>query len=265
MAKRFGEQYRIDIWGDPYGSTAEQFTPYFDMLGYDSIDFIINSGIRASTAESTYQGTVVCRLMQASNATGGGATAISSATACMSKGGTAVTTASHGKSLVVSFTTLSSGATVTVLGQQFIANSSASAAYYFSGAASVQATVASEGFKTAFNSPNNTLSSAWVATTHASGPYVFIRPKTVTSIDSTFYVSAAGSTLINVGIPELGGHIGFDAQYLKDGCRYVSCGVKGGTVANPIAITVIRKKSSLPADNTNEQIAVSKYVTTTSV
>ncbi len=265
MAKRFGEQYKIDIWGDPYGSTVEQFTPYFDMLGFDGIDFIVNAGVLAATQASTGVGVITCRLLQATGATGGGATAISSATAVMTKGGTVVSTGSHGKSLLLRFTTLTAAATVTVLGQEFIASTNGSAAYYFAGLASNAATVASEGFKTAFNATNNTLSSAWVATTHASGPYVFIRPKTVTSVPSSYYVSAAGSTLINVGIPELGGHIGIDSQYLKDGCRYVSLGAKSSVVATPITVTVIRKKADGPAANTNEQIAVSKYITTTSV
>jgi hypothetical protein len=270
MANRFSEEYKIDIWGDPFGSTEEQFMPYLDMLGYDSVDFIVNGSIKGATAAagSTDVQVITCRLLQASGATGAGVTAISSATCSMTKGGSAITTASHGKSLVLYFSTMKSSAagaaTFTIIGEGFTMATAGGAATVVQVAEDSDATTISEAFKTAFDL--STLSSSWKATTQAGSPRIYIRPKTATSVGSTVYVSVTGAaTNINAGIPELGGHIGLRSEHMKDGCRYITIGVKTTNIGTPFQVTCIRKKIDLPITQTNEQFAVSKVLGSTSV
>jgi hypothetical protein len=270
MANRFSEEYKIDIWSDPYGSTVEQFMPYLDMYGYESIDFIIDGCIKGATGGAGYGATdvqvITCRLLQASNSTGGGATAISSATAVITKDTTDITTALKAKSLVLMFSTYKSSAaaaaTFVVNTVHYTLATAGAAATIVQCVTAGAASVVSEAFKTAFDLGNT----AWTASTQAGSPRIYIRPKNSTSVGDTVYVSAGGSpAVINPGVPNIGAHIGMRAEHMKDGCRYITLGSKSTLLATPISVTVLRKRIESPITQTNQDIVISKLLGSTSV
>lgn len=253
MPKWFSEGHKIDIWADPIGGcTAVRYLPYYDMRGYESIDFFVSGAIEGGTVGTTAAQNVSAQIYRATNSTGGGATAISSATGVLAKSATAIGTVAKAKSLMIEFNQGLAdgnlGATMTVLGQEFISATGNSAAYYFAGLASAESSLVAAGFVTAFNNTNCTLSSAWTAVSgqHSTGKsFVFIRPKGETHVGATVYVSAAGSTVFGgIGIPSVGVHLAVKTEQLKDS-RYVSLGVSQSGASLAVATAAIRQPLSV--------------------
>ena len=281
MPKWFSEGHKIDIWADPIGGcTAVRYLPYYDMRGYESIDFFVSGAIEGGTVAATAAQNVSAQIYRATDSTGGGATAISSATGTIGKIGTAITTVAKGKGLFIEFTTklnhAAFGATMAVLGQEFVSATANSAAYFFCGLASAVSSGAAGGFITAFNNTNCTLSSAWKAEKgqlSTTLTYVYIRPKGETFVGATEYVSAGGSTLAGgIGIPSVGMHLAVKTEQLKDS-RYVTIGyAQAGAdavtstvvVRQPISVFVVRTKGdNKPSTMTGLGVGYSKNLPAT--
>lgn len=252
----FQEKYKVDIaLFDSTGSTTEQVSDYFDMRDYRRADFVLQSKVVPAFASATGVQLFTLRLLQSSNSTGGGSTAISSATAVCGKNGTAsITTASKMREAWIRFSTINSDSAVHIVinSASYISATSGSAAHYFACGASDNATVASEGFVAMFNSTvlntATSITEKWAAATDAGGAYVRIYPKTK---DATDFISIAttGSSKISVGgIFQI--HIGMERQFMKDGCRYLAIGAKSSANALPFNITVVREREGAPAPQT---------------
>jgi len=274
------DKVKINIFADPIGGcTAVRYTQYYDMLGYESIDFVVSANICGASDMTTAMQNISCQLYKATNSTGGGSTAISSATGVVAKTGTAITTVLRGKSLDLAFTTAITldivGATITVLGQEFVSATGNTAAYYFQTDGSAAATVAAAGFITAFNNTNCTLSSAWKAElgqTSSGKARVYIRPRSETAVPSSYHVSAGGSTLCGIGVPAVGVHLAAKIEHLKD-YRYVALGFSqlGASLVSstiihrqPLSVTVLRTLAgNTPPLSTGSEIAYSKRILAT--
>ena len=274
------DRHKINIFADPIGGcTAVRYTQYYDMLGMESIDFVVSANIAGASDGTTAMQNVFAQIYRATGSTGGGAAALSSATGVVAKTGTAITTVARGKCLDLAFTNAITldivGATITVLGQEFISATGNTAAYYFQTDGSDAATVTAAGFITAFNNTNCTLSSAWKAEmgqTSSGNARVFIRPRSETAVPSSYHVSAGGSTLCGIGIPAVGLHLSAKTEHLGD-YRYVALGFSqlgASLVSNtaihrqPLSITVIRALAGgTPALTTGTEIAYSKRLQAT--
>lgn len=254
--KEFQEQYKVDIaLFDSTGSTTEKVSPYFDMLGYNRIDFVFQSAVAPALAYSTDHQQFTLRLLQATNNTGGGASAISSATALVGKDATAsITTAAKMREAWLRFGTIAndSAITITVGTAAFVSATSGSAASFFACAASDAATVASEGFVAMFNStannPSTALTANWVASTDLGGAVVKIAPKNPEST-SLINVATTGCSCVSVG-GKIMAHIGMAQQFMGEGKRYIAIGVKSTSDPLPYAVTVMRTKDNTPANQT---------------
>lgn len=249
--KEFQESKKIDFAVfDTTGSTAEQVSPYFDMLGYDRIDFLVQGKLVPTAALSTLVQQYSMRLLQASGATGAGSTAISSATAVMGRSvKNCVSLADKANEIYIQFTTLASGATFSIAGYQYSFDSMAipTSRVMDSTGATGQASVAAEAFITNFNSTaNNPLATVWKASSVASalvkvGPY---------NVDAqSTYLTATGSTLVNMGMGNCIGHLAIDSQFLSDGKRYVAIGIKTTDAAAPIVAVAMRQPINGPVNN----------------
>jgi hypothetical protein len=247
----FQEKHKIDLAiFDSTGATAETISQYFDMLGHERIDFLVQTRFQLpTTLTSTLVEQGVIRLLQASGATGAGATAISSATAVVGRSvKNCVSLADKANEIYIQFTTLASGATFSVAGYQYSYDSTADATARVmnSTGATAAASVASELFVTNFNSTaNNPLATVWAAATVASA-LVKISPFNVDA--QATYLTATGSTLVNVGMGKCVGHLGLDAKFMKDGCRYVAIGFKSSNANTPVAAMAIRTAISNPVN-----------------
>jgi hypothetical protein len=237
--KNFIESHKVDIaLFDTTGSTAEKVTPlYYDMRGYDHIDFLISAG---NGPGSTVTGTLTARILQAPTATNP-ATVIPVSSATVSGGAATSYQVSGAAVLGLVFTTLASGATFSVNGLQFSFDSTAiaTANVINSTGATAQATVASEAFVTQFNSSNCTLSPYFVASTE-DGATVLIRPKDPGSTTLT----ATGTTLVAPRAKTMGLHVGMDVDKMSTNNRYVGVGVKSTGAAMPFTVMVVRSKAS---------------------
>lgn len=283
MPNWFSEKHKVDIWADPIGGcTAVRYLPYYDMRGYESIDFFVSGAIEGGSVAQTAVQNVSAQIYKATNSTGGGATALSSATGALAKSATAITTVAKAKGLFIQFTTALThaayGATMTVLGQEFISATGNSAAYYFCSTGSAASSNVAQGFITAFNNTNCTLSSAWKAEAgqhSTSQSYVYIRPKGETHVGATVYVSAGGSTVFGgIGVPSVGVHLAAKTEQLKD-ARYISLGyaqtgasavTSTVVVRQPLSVFVVRTKADdAPSTMTGLGVGVSRNLPATAV
>lgn len=251
----FQEKNKIIVGRFSTGSTVEQITPYYDMRGYRRIDFLFEGLVKREASAGGGGATGIqqftLRALQASNNTGGGASAISSATAVVGKdAATGISTAAKCREGLLVFSTIANDAalTVNVGTAAYVSATSGSAAHYFACAASAQATVASEGFIAMFNSTVNNTATAitanWQAASYAAGAWVRITPKDPEGTH-LLRLGSTGSTQIGHG-GVFQAHIGIDGQYLGDGKRYVALGVKSTIDANPYTVTVIREAVTQP-------------------
>ncbi len=191
-------------------------------------------------------------MLQASNSTGGGASALSSATAIIGKdAATGISTAMKCREGYINFSTMTSAVPLDInVGTAVYTGATATAAAnQFSCASAQAATVAGQAFVTMFNSTaENTstmITANWQAATEAAGQaWVRIIPK---DQDGTHILrlGTTGSTQIGIG-GVFEGHIGFDRQFMTDGKTHIALGVKSTINANPYSITIIRESDFPP-------------------
>jgi len=245
----FQEKYKWHTFFST-GSTVAVATPYYPMEGYRRVDFLI-SGLVKQPSSGNLGGDDIAQFtvyaVEASNSTGGGTVAISSATAVAGvDNATGVATTQKCREGMFFFSTIQADATLEVgVGTSvFTGATSGSAAHYFTCAASAAATVACQGFVTCFNDGTNNTNTAltenWYAATEAAGvPWVRILPK---DPDGTHLLTfgCTGSTLICCGgVFQM--HIGIDAQHLTDGKTHVALKVKSTELAHPFTVQTIRE------------------------
>lgn len=240
------EKYRITA-SFSSGSSTIQYSPYLDMRGVRRIDYFLTGQVKklaVGAAGGTELQGFNMALYQASNSTGGGASAISSATAVFGKSGTAAVSSSMKmRTAYIGFGANGGSSTrlaMTVNGITITANSLVTSMGY-AGRASAQATVAVEGFATFFNNTAYNTSTAltdhFLASTH-DGTWVKIYPK---DPDGTVCLAiTCPSSLISVG-GEFTGRLGIEQKHMKDGKRYISCGVYSTEDALPYTLTVVRE------------------------
>lgn len=227
---------------DTTGSTVAAVTPYRDMLGIERMSFyVMGRGALPTTANSTMVQKMVVQLLQATDSTGGGATNITSAAATVGKLSTnnVIGATCKARELYIQFTTLASAATFSINGLQWSFDSTAvpTSRIMDSTGATGQASVASEAFKTNFNSTaNNTFATAWQCATITSA-LVKIYP---VNPETSAFITATGSTLVNVGMGRTYAHVNIDQTCLKDGYRYVAAQVTQSDTAAPYAVFTIR-------------------------
>jgi hypothetical protein len=239
------------------GSTVELFTPYYSMKDYRRVDFLIAGHVKVPAAGAAGGATdfqrFTCRVMQASNSTGGGASAMSSATAIIGKDlATGFSTAAKCREGWINFETLDKGTDLSItIGTAVYQSASASTAvmrFPVSGA-SLAATVACQAFVTMFNAATNNTATAitalWeAATAPAAIPWVRIIPK---DPDGTHLLSMSGTNGTMVGFGGVfTGHIGIDRQFMADGKTHIALGIKSTEHGNPFAVTIIREADYPP-------------------
>jgi len=273
------DRHKINIFADPIGGcTAVRYTQYYDMLGMESIDFIVSANIAGGTDAGTAMQNVFSQIYRATSSTGGGSTALSSATGVVAKTATSVGTVARGKSLLLTFTTdlthANLNASVTVMGKTFLSkDGGGSAALCFQGLSCAAATVAAVSFVSVFNT--NASLTEWKAEVGQSSTgiaHVFIRPRSETAVSASVHVTGVGSSIITVGVPAVGVHLAAKTEHLGD-YRYVALGFSqlgaslvASTIIHrqPISVTVIRALAGgTPALTTGTEIAYSKRLQAT--
>lgn len=250
----FQEKHKVLIGLFSTGATTEQVTPYYNMEGYRRIDFIVSGLVQLPSTGAlgaTEHQQFTCRALQASNSTGGGASALSSATALVGKDATAgISTSMKMREGRVHFSTLTSAVPVALtIGTAVYTGATAAAVMKFACAsAALGATVAMEAFVTMFNSTVNNTATAvtekWIAATMA-GPWARIIPKDQDGTDLLILSNTAACTQLGVG-GVFQAHIGVDAQFMKDGKTHIALGVYSTENANPFTVTVIRETDFPP-------------------
>lgn len=248
----FKEKYNIvvDDFSTGAPSTGITYTKYYDMQNYRNCEFLVSGRVQlsaAGAAGSTYKQQFTLAAYQATSATGGGAAAISSATAIVGKDATnGFTTAVKCREGLIGFTTLGlkSNLEITIGTAVYTGSSAATTANLFEHAgATANATVAVQGFVTMFNAATNNTSTAitanWQASTFAAAvPWVRITPKDPDGTHLLSMSNTAGCTFIAIG-GVFNAHISVDRQFMTK--RYIALGVKSTGDENPYVVTVVRE------------------------
>lgn len=253
----FQERNKVRIGLFSTGSTSEIFTPYYAMKDARRIDFefagLVKLPSSGALGGSTGIQQFTLRVMQASNSTGGGASAMSSATALVGKdAATGISTAAKCREGFINFTTLTSAVPIEVsVGTAAYSISTVAAGVHIAEVTSQSAaTVACQAFVTMFNSTVNNTATAitanWQAATEAAGvPFVRIIPK---DQDGTHLLSlgTTGSTQVGLG-GVFKAHIGVDRQFMADGKTHIALGVKSTINTCPFTVHVVREVDNQPA------------------
>jgi hypothetical protein len=252
----FQEKFKVIVDTFSTGSTTEKISKYYDMQKSKRVDFFF-SGLVKLPSSGALGGTdfqnFTLRVLQATDSTGGGASALSSATAVVGKNSaTGISADVKCREGFINFSTLTSAVPIAItVGTAVYSVSTVAAGVHVAESASqAAATAACQAFVTMFNSTvNNTatgITANWLAATEAAGvPFVRIVPK---DPDGTHLLalSATGSSQAGVG-GVFTAHIAVDRQFMGDGKRYIAIGVKSTEHANPYTITVIREMDNQPA------------------
>jgi len=246
----FLEKYKVNYARFSSGSTAVQYTPYYDMRGVKRADFFVQGVIKFdASAEGTATQVMSVAVYQASDSTGGGATAISSAGfSTFGKSGTAtITTNAKLVEGLIGFSTISGSAALSigVNTAAYVSDSvgASPAAHVWVAGASAAATVAAQAFVTMFNSTVYNTSTAvrenfYAATMAAGVPWCRILRK---NPDSTYELSlTAPSSLVSVG-GVIAARIGIEEKNIKDGKRYISLGVNSSNDEIPYSVMLVRE------------------------
>ncbi len=252
----FQERHNVQVGLFSTGATVEQFTPYYSMQNYRRIDFEV-AGLVKIAGAGALGATVIqqftCRVLQASNSTGGGASAMSSATALVGKdSASGISTSMKCREGWINFGTLDKGTalTITVGTAAYLTSSDATTPNVFVvKEASANATVAAQAFMTMFNAATNNTATAitanWVASTEAAGvAYVRILPK---DPDGThlLHLGTTQSSMVSVG-GVFTAHIGVDRQFMKDGKTHIALGIYSTCDRHPFVVTAIREADYQP-------------------
>lgn len=253
----FKEKYNIvvDEFSTGAPSTAVKYTQYYDMQKYRNCEFLVSQRVQF-TGAGEVGGTVLQQLVltayQATSATGGGASAISSATAVIGKdAATGITTAAKCRDGIIQFTTiaLKSNLSITVGTAVYTGSSAATTANLFAHAgATAAATVAVQAFVTMFNNASQNTSTAitanWQAATFAAAvPFCRIIPKDPDGTHLLSMNTTAGCTNITIG-GVFNAHVSVDRQFMTK--RYIALGVKSTCDETPYVVTVIREAINQP-------------------
>lgn len=260
----FQERYNVSIGLFSTGSTSELVTPYVSMRGYRRADFLV-SGLVQLTASGAGGATDFqsfrCRVLQASNATGGGASALSSATAVTGKdAATGISAAMKMREGRINFSTLTSAVPITLdVGTAVYTGATAAGANKWACASAAAAgTVSMEAFVTMFNSTVNntstTITERWAAATMAGGAWARVYPKDQDGTD-LLTLGSTGSSQIGLG-GVFQAHIGVDRQFMGEGKTHLAIGVYSTEHANPFTVHVIREREQGP----NTPVTVSKSI-----
>ena len=251
----FKEKYNVVVDSFSTGSTVAQFTKYYDMRNYRKCEFLVSGRTQlgpATASGSTSKQQFNLIAYQATSATGGGATAISSATAIIGKdAATGFTTAAKCRVGLIGFTTLAlkSNLVITVGTAAYTGASAATTAnLWMHAGATANATVSCQAFSTMFNvSSQNTataITENWMASTMGAGcPWVRITPR---DPDGTHLLSMSntnGCSNISIG-GVFNGHISIDRQFMKH--RYIALSVNSTCDVNAYTVTVLREAINEP-------------------
>lgn len=248
MANIFAEKYKYVTFSSS-GSTTAQYTPYIDMLGVKRAEFIVSmeeQTLGTGAVGGTAVQIMTCQVYQASNATGGGATAMATAKSTGGKAATAaISTAAKMQAGWLRWSTMDKATAVSITINSAVyvgASASTAANAYPHAGASDNASVASEAFAAMFNSSTNNTATAVTANFYCSTgqssdgvPTVWILPKNPLSTVHLTMDSSAGS-VITVG-GRFVQHIEVPQNKMKDGCRYLSLAVNSSQ--NACAYTVV--------------------------
>lgn len=250
----FREKYK---WNSFYstGATVAQATPYYPMSGYRSANFLF-TGIAKLDSSGALGGTdyqkFTIKLVEASNSTGGGSAALSSATAIVGKdAATGVTTAVKMREGLIFFSTITSAVTldITVGTAAYTCATATAAANQCACASAAAATVLAQSFVTMFNSTADNTSTAitanWYAATMAAGvPWVRILPK---DQDGTHLLTlgTTGSSQVGVG-GVFQAHLGVDVQHMTDGKTHIALKAYSTENNNPFCVQVLRETDFAP-------------------
>jgi len=247
----FKEKYNIvtDEFGVSPPATTIQYTGYYDMQNYRKCEFLVSHLVKLPSSGglgSTSKQQLTLAAYQATSATGGGASAISSATAIIGKDGTAsITTAAKCRYGLIHFSTLGlkSNLSITINGAVYTGSSAATTANLFEHAgATAAATQAVAGFLAMFNEASNNTATAvaanWKATAAAGEVWVKIKPKDPDGTHLLSMSNTAGCTFIGVG-GIFTGHITVDRQFMSK--RYIALGVTATADETYYTVKVIRE------------------------
>jgi len=248
----FKEKYNIivDEFSTGAPATTVKMTQYYDMQNYRKCEFIVSQRVQLApngAAGSTSKQQLTLQAYQATSATGGGASAISSATALIGKDGTAgITTAAKCRDGLIGFSTLGlkSNLSITIGTAVYTGSSAATTANLFAHAgATAAATVGVQAFVSMFNVASQNTSTAitanWQAATFAAGvPWCRIIPKDPDGTHLLSMSNTAGCTFIGMG-GVFHGHITVDRQFMSK--RYIALGVTATCDETPYTVTVLRE------------------------
>ncbi len=254
----YQEKYKSLIGLMSTGSTIELFTPYYSMRDYRRIDFEVAGLIRfagAGAAGATVIQQLTCRVLQASNSTGGGASAMASATALVGKdSASGISTSMKCREGWINFGTLdkSTDLTITVGTADYQSASASTAVMRFPvSGASLAATVAAQAFVTMFNAATNNTATAitenWAASTEAAAvAWVRILPKDPDSTHQLHLGSTQSSMIALGGV--FTAHIGVDRQFMADGKTHIALGIKSTNNPTPFTVMAIRESDYPPVN-----------------
>jgi hypothetical protein len=271
MGKELQERYKIDLLQfDSTGSTTPNISRYYDMYGYRRADFLISGRTLMTIASTGAQAMYTAQVYLATDCSGGGQTALSSATAIVGKSATVnITATAKCNELWLVWDTAeykTTALSMTIGTAVFVSSSAASVAMaYACAGASLAATVASEGFITMFNSTvlntSTVLTENWVAlhphssVTKAADARVRIVRKNADSTHTLLFTQDATCTHVNFGMG-FTAHIGVDTQHLPDGKRYIAIAVNSSDTEQPYSVTLLREAYG----SVKEQTGINKSV-----
>lgn len=249
----FQEKYNICLDRFSSGSTTTWYTKWYDMQKYRRVDFIVSGQVKLAApgaAGATDYQLYNLAVYQATSVTGGGSSALASATATIGKNtATGIGTAAKCREGYILFGALDKATDIELTINEAVFTSSSDSTVansYVVKGASAAATVASEAFAAMFNSASNNTATAitanWIASTDAGDAIIRITPR---DPDSTFLlaIGTTGGTMVGVG-GAFQGHIGVDRQFLSK--RYVALGLNSTEHANPCVVQVIREADNGP-------------------
>lgn len=251
----FQEKHNVQIAMFSTGATAEIVSPYYSMRDYRRADFYVSGLVNITGAGEiggTHVQTFFCRVLEASNSTGGGASGLSSATALIGKdSASGISTSVKMREGVIIFGTLDKATdlTLTVGTAGYQTSSAATTANRFVvKGSSAAATVAAEAFVAMFNNSSQNTSTAitanWKAATVAGCAAVRILPK---DPDSSYLLNLGNTNSSMIG---LGGvfqaHLGIDRQFMSDGKTHLAIGVYSTADENVFSVSVIREADFAP-------------------
>ena len=251
----FKEKYNIVVDTFSTGSTTVKYTKYYDMQNYSNCEFLVSGRTQlgpATASGSTSKQQFTLAAYQATSATGGGASAISSATAIIGKdAATGFTTAAKCRVGLIGFTTmaLKANLAITIGTAAYTGASAATTANLWAHpGATANATVACQAFVDMFNYATNNTATAitanWqAATMEAAVPWVKITPRDPEGTHLLSMSNTGGCSNISIG-GVFNAHISIDRQFMTK--RYIALSVKSTCDQNDYSVMILRRAINSP-------------------